>query len=180
MEPVVGLTLLLVGVLLIGQLSLSMFSLKEGANEMETAAVALAVGPDKAYIDSLFEGLQTRSNNIKNRIDTINQNIPRSISDVTIASVTYVPWELKERSRIQITKVPFQVNKEEKSDLVNKEEESDCACSYGCKYNIHLVLPIGPDGKPGQTGPVGPPGVAGIPGAVGPIGPRGNWASVSA
>jgi hypothetical protein len=169
MEPVLGLTLVLIVVLVFGHLSVNMF--REGATSSDvattTARVNLAVGPQQGFMIRTFDGLKTRSNNIKQRIDTINQHIPRKIEDITISSITYVPWELKERSMIQITKEPYKT----------KQESDGCGCSYGCHWNIALTLPIGPTGNPGHPGPIGQPGKPSAPGVAGPPGPRGNWAA---
>ena len=182
-EPVVVLVTLLVAVLVVGQVSFKMFipEMIEGIDDgskaasesaqaaMTGASVNLTVGANQAAVDSLFGGLQTRCNNIKNRIDTINQKIPRTVADIQVKSVAYVPWESKENSMIQINKIPYQFTPAISSS-------TDCSCNYGCKWDIVFTLPIGPAGNAGLPGDPGTPGQAGKSGQAGPPGPRGNWA----
>jgi len=176
-EPVVFLVTLLVAILFVGQVSLNMFSISqiEGVDgstaqgDMTKATVGLAVGANQATVDSLFGALQNRCNNIKTRIDTINQKIPRTVADIQVKSVSYVPWENKENSMIQINKIPYQFTP-------LNQTSSDCSCNYGCKWDIVFTLPIGPAGNAGPQGPPGLPGASGASGQVGPRGPRGNWA----
>ena len=189
-EPVVFLLFILVIVIIVGQVSVGVLSqspydsIQEGAAPMSAAddddaqskitkaTINLAVGSNKSSVDALFENLQTRCNSIKKTIDTINQKIPRSINDIRVKSVAYVPWESKESSMIQIDRVPYQYTPSADSGL-------DCSCNYGCKWDIVLTLPIGPSGKKGPQGPVGPKGNDGKEGQPGPQGPRGNWAAAS-
>jgi hypothetical protein len=186
-EPVVFLVTVLIVVLVVGQLSLQMFSpqlMVEGIDEdsttstdatstaqtkMTEASINLTVGANQASVDNLFGALQDRCNGIKNRIDSINQKIPRTVSDIQVKSVAYVPWESKENSMIQINKIPYQFTPRVAST-------SDCSCNYGCKWDIVFTLPIGPAGNPGSQGPQGPPGNPGLAGVQGSVGPQGNWA----
>ena len=196
-EPVVFLLLILVTVIVVGQVSVGAFSstIYEGIDapapapapapstapaqapagsnaqdKLTGATVGLAVGPNQSSVDSPFDNLQLRCNNIKQRIDVINQKIPRSSTDIRVKSVAYVPWEAKESSMIQIDRVPYQFAPAVGSGM-------DCSCNYGCKWDIVLTLPIGPSGKKGPQGVVGPQGDAGKQGQQGPPGPRGDWAS---
>lgn len=168
-EPVVVLVIVLVIVLVVGESSVKLFSEGMDNPTKVTAQTNMAIGPNTTAIDTLFDALQARCNDIKTRIDTINQQIPRSIEDIKVVSVTYEDWDRKENSSIQINKVPYQYS--DSSQL-----GSDCSCNYGCKWNISLTLPKGPNGNKGPQGPVGPAGKPGPPGSAGLPGPRGTWA----
>jgi len=168
-EPVVLLVIALVLVVVVGETSVKLFS--EGMDNPTMAAVQTnqTIGPNTTAIDTLFDALQARCNDIKTRIDTINQQIPRSIDDVKVVSVAYATWDKKENSSIQINKVPYQYSE-------TNQLSSDCSCNYGCKWNISLTLPKGPNGNKGPQGPAGPAGKPGPPGSAGLPGPRGAWA----
>jgi hypothetical protein len=179
-EPVVLLLTILIVVLTLGQVSLNMFSLptttmvvREGATsgdaQSQTSQSKMnLVNANQSSINTLFGGLQNRCNDIKKRIDDINQKIPRTVADIQVKSVVYVPWENKESSSIQIVKNPYQFTPAIPSSM-------DCSCNYGCKWDIFLTLPTGPKGNRGPQGPQGPPGNAGDVGLQGPQGPRGRW-----
>lgn len=190
-DPVVFLVTILVVVLFVGQVSLNMFSISpplsfiEGNDgstsadatgsaqgDMTAAKVNLTVGANQATVDSLFGGLQNRCNNIKTRIDSINQKIPRTVADIQVKSVSYVPWGSKENSMIQINKIPYQFTPPNPTS-------ADCSCNYGCKWDIVFTLPIGPVGNAGPPGDPGLPGESGKVGRAGPPGPRGDWSSAA-
>jgi|LauGreStaDraftv2_3_1035109.scaffolds.fasta_scaffold58981_2 hypothetical protein len=168
-EPVVLLVIVLVLVLVVGESSVNLFSEGMDNKTKVTAQTNMAIGPNTTAIDTLFDALQARCNDIKTRIDNINQQIPRSIEDIKVVSVTYEDWDRKENSSIQINKVPYQYSE-------TNQLSSDCSCNYGCKWNISLTLPKGPNGNKGPQGPAGPAGKPGPPGSAGLPGPRGAWA----
>lgn len=188
-EPVVFLLTLLIVVLIVGQVSVQMFSstfsnmegldpMNKSQDEMSAqqqlteASINLAIGPNQTSMDNLFGALEEKCNSIKKRIDDINKKIPRTIADIQVKSVAYVPWESKESSIIQINKVPYQYKPAISST-------SDCSCNYGCKWDIFFTLPMGPAGKQGPPGPPGNPGKPGTTGEPGPVGPRGPWADAA-
>ena len=171
-EPVVLLVIALVLVVVVGETSVKLFS--EGMDNPTMAAVQTnqTIGPNTTAVDTLFDALQARCNDIKTRIDTINLQIPRSIDDVKVVSVAYATWDKKENSSIQINKVPYRY-------ADSGASASDCSCNYGCRWNISLILPKGPDGNKGPAGPAGPAGKQGPPGKAGPPGRRGDWGPVT-
>jgi hypothetical protein len=177
-EPVVILLFVLIVVLVLGQSSVDLFSLKEGAATTESdsaqtettkAKINFSAGANKSSVDTLFSQLQTRCNAVKKTIDDINQHIPRTVKDIRVKNVVYQPWENKENSMIQIDKVPYKYIPPVSSDM-------DCSCNYGCKWEITFVLPVGPTGNRGPRGPPGKPGQDGQIGLPGQVGPRGKWA----
>ena len=184
-EPVVILMVALIMVLVVGQATVNMFSssnfsfvVREGAAVIEQdenvqqiltkTSTSFAAGANQSAMDNMFDNLQTRCDNIKKKIDLINQKIPRTINDIRVKTVSYVPWEAKENAMIQIDKVPYKFTPPNASS-------DDCPCNYGCQWEINLTLPIGPRGKPGQQGTQGPKGNPGPAGATGSRGPRGAW-----
>jgi hypothetical protein len=177
MDPVVALVLVLVAVLVMGQFSVDLFSLQEGLSSSDldpsakdaltTAKMNYVGGPGQSQVDVLFDKLQARCNTIKTNIDEINKSIPRAVSDISVKSVAFVPWESKDMANIQITRVPYKFNAPTVS-------AADCSCNYGCQWQLTMTLPVGPTGKPGSDGPQGPPGQPGQSGLAGAVGARGN------
>lgn len=181
MDPVVFLVLVLVAVLVMGQFSVDLFSLQEGLlTDIDTSAkdaltnakLNYVGGPGQSEVDTLFDKLQARCNTIKTNIDEINKNIPRNVSDITVKSVAFVPWESKDMANIQITRVPYKFN------APTSTTTPDCSCNYGCQWQLTMTLPIGPAGKPGPDGPSGPPGQPGQSGLAGAVGMRGSRANL--
>jgi len=174
MEPVIALVLVLVAVLVLGQFSVDLFSIQEGldpgSGALTTAKLNYVGGPGQSEVDTLFDKLQARCNTIKTNIDEINKSIPRNVSDITVKSVAFVPWESKDMANIQITRVPYKFN-------APTSTTTDCSCNYGCQWQLSMTLPIGPTGKPGPDGVPGPPGKPGQSGLAGATGMRGSRAT---
>jgi hypothetical protein len=174
MRPPIAAVLVLVGLAVLFMLIRSTTQQMEGLENnsaINQTAMKHFVSNVQTGLNSSKDSLQQRLNGIKGRIDTINKKIPRTVEDIAITSLTYVPWEFKENSMIKIEKVPYQM----KSG--GQTTDSECDCNYGCKWNLVMTLPMGPQGDAGAKGPQGLVGNPGPAGATGLPGPRGPWGS---
>jgi len=107
--------------------------------------------------------IQSKINQCKLLITSINEKLPMSISDIIPGSVT---------SSVNASDVGFTVTN--KPRTTTNPFDSSAPMQVG-QWTIDVVLPRGQRGETGPPGDQGAPGPQGDVGDTGPVGDRGQW-----
>jgi uncharacterized protein (UPF0333 family) len=152
-------------------LFVKILGIKEGQTVAKSASTAsqsastAAQSATQNYQNQLLANLDAKIEQINNLLDTLDQTLPTSYTNITPGNITTISYEdaIKPNALNPIT-----INVESDIDPTDNTK-------YIAKWSIDMQIPLGPKGDKGDKGPVGPSGDKGIPGPPGDTGLRGKW-----